>query len=118
LHAIQLAASSLDPTKNDVFFELITVEGFLFAALSISTTLASGDRFGATTWGPPWLLAVVSAVFLSAVAVAAALAWVDLFAGGAWPHQWDRRLEAIGLLLAVVAQPMISIVLAVGVVKG
>ena len=118
MHTLQLAASSPGLSKSDVFIALVTVEGLLFAALSISATLASGDKFGAKTLGPPWVLAVVSAVVLTLVAVAVVLGWIDLFTGKAWPHHSDRQLEAIGLLLAIVAQPAIATVIAVGVVKG
>jgi hypothetical protein len=113
-----LSATSSDLTKNDVFIALVTVEGLLFAALSISATLASGSKFGAPTWGPPWVLAVASAIVLIVVAVAVLLAWIDLFTGHAWPHHSDRQIEAIGLLVAIVAQPTLAAVIAVGVVKG
>jgi hypothetical protein len=118
VHAIQLAAGSSELTKNDVFIALVTVEGLLFAALSISATLAGGEAIRARTWGPPWLLSVVSAVILVLVALAVVLAWADLFGGGAWPHHSDRQLEALGLLLAIVAQPGVAIVIAVGIVSG
>ena len=101
-----------------MFIALVTVEGLLFAALSISATLSSGDGLGASTWGPAWLLSVIAAAILVFVAATGVLAWVDLFGGGAWPHHSDRQLEALGLLLAIVAQPVVAIMIAVGVVIG
>jgi hypothetical protein len=117
LHALALA-TGMGPTKADVFIALVTVEGLIFAALSISATLAGGGALGAKTLGPPPTLAVISAILLVLVATAAAFAWFDLFAGPAWSGSSDRAVETIGLLLAIVAQPVIAWVIALGLVYG
>ncbi len=113
-----LAAAEPVIAKSDVLLALVTVEGLLFAALSISATMASGGTFGAKTLGPPWLLAVISAAILGLVSAAAVLSWIDLFGGSNWPSSSDRLFEALGLLLAIVAQPAVAIIIAVGLVKN
>lgn len=120
MHAGQLSTWVIvaDPSKTDMLVALVTVEGLLFAALSISATLAGGGTFGAKTLGPPWLLAVMSAVLLCLVAVGVFVSWIDLFGGGAWPRSIDRKIEAIGLLIAILAQPGIAVVIACGLVRG
>ncbi len=121
-HAAQLIAGAhlrLEPiTGSDVFIALVTAEGLLFAALSISATLAGSSEFGARVVGPPWLLSVLAALLLGAVAVAAVFSWSETFAGRAWSHSVDRDIEAFGLLCAIVSQPLIAILIAAGLARG
>ena len=118
IHAGAATVVAGGPDKTDVFIALVTVEGLVFAALSISATLSAGGRFGSKTIGPPWLLSVISAALLVCIAWAAIAAWADLFAGAAWSTSSDRVVETIGLLLAIVGQPAIAIIIAIGVACG
>ncbi len=97
---------------------LLTTEGLLFAALSISVGLAARSTFGPRTVLPPAALAYVAAVVLATVAAAAVLAWTDLFGGDCWPGGWNLRLESLALLFAIVVQPLIALLIALGLSRG
>ena len=97
---------------------LLTTEGLLFAALSISVSLAGSSTFAPKTVVRPVTLAFMAAGLLVAVAVGAALAWTDLFLGGHWPASNNARIEAAALALAIVGQPVIAVLLALGVWRG
>src|SRR4051812_26402655 len=97
---------------------LLTTEGLLFAALSISVSLSASSTFGAKTVVSPAALAFVAAAVLTVVAAAAALAWVQLFSGAHWPSSLNTRLEVLALLFAIVVQPAIALVIALGIWRG
>jgi hypothetical protein len=114
-----VAATTPDTfTKGNMLSALLTTEGLLFAALSISVSLSGSSTFGPKTIIPPTALAFVAAGILSVVAIAAGFAWVDLFAGDKWPAGSDARVEALALLFAIVAQPVIALVIALGIWRG
>jgi hypothetical protein len=93
---------------------LLTTEGLLFAALAVGVALSASSTFGARTVVPPAALAFVAASVLGVVGIAAVLAWTDLFLASSVSSSWNRRLEAGGLLLAIVAQPLVALLVAVG----
>ena len=68
---------------------LLTVEGLLFAALSVSVSLSGSSTFGPKTIVPPAVLAFVAAGVLVLVAAAAVFAWTDVLAGERWPSGWS-----------------------------
>lgn len=105
-------------TKAGLLSALLTTEGLLFAALSISVSLSGSSTFGPKTIVRPVTLAFMAAGVLAVVATAAALTWTDLFVGDRWPGGWNSRLEALALIFAIVAQPLIALVLAVGIWRG
>ncbi len=103
-------------TKSDVFIALVTAEGLLFAALAVSASIAGSEgTFGPKTLGKPWMLAAVATVLLLVVAVGAVLAWADLFTGSNWSTSSDRIGEAIALLVAIAAQPVVALIIAIGI---
>lgn len=109
-------ATSEAATKSDVLIALITAEGLLFAALSVSASIAGSSEFGPKTLGPDWLLSALAAVLLILIAFATVLAWADVFAGSSWSTSSDRVIEALGLLLAIVSQPVIATMIALGII--
>lgn len=111
------AASANGLTDFGVLSLLLTTASLLFAALTLSASLSAGSSlaFGARTSVPPAALAFTAAGVLSTVAAAAVLAWTDLFLGSDWPSGWNGRLEAVALLVAIVAQPSIALLIAVGI---
>lgn len=66
----------------------------------------------------PATLAFVAAGVLAAVGAGAVLAWTDLFLGTNWPAGWNGRLGAISLLLAIVAQPVVAVLIAIGISRN
>lgn len=105
-------------TKGEVLLALVTVEGLVFAALSVTAALASGSSFGSKTLGPSWVLSLVASALLVLIAVPTILAWCDLFAGSGWSTSTDRCIEVLALLLAIVAQPAIAVLISWGLVKN
>jgi hypothetical protein len=94
---------------------LLTTEGLLFAALTIGVSLATGSMHGSRTIVRPAALAASAAIVLGVLGTAAVAAWSDLFLGANWPDGWNHRLEAGALLVAIVAQPLIALVITIGV---
>jgi hypothetical protein len=105
-------------TKFGVLSLLLTTEGLLFAALTVGVSLSASSTFGSRTVVAPALLGFIAAGVLAAVGAAAALAWADLFLAPAWPSKLPGQVEAFVLLLAIVAQPLIALLAAVGVWRG
>ena len=105
-------------TRAGLLSALLTTEGLLFAALSISVSLSGASTFGPKAVVRPVILAFIAAGVLATVAVAGVLAWTDLFLGDHWPASANVRLEVIALLFAIVAQPLIALILAVGIWRG
>jgi hypothetical protein len=118
IHLYIACAAESAFTKASLLSTLLTTEGLLFAALSVSISLSGASLFGSRTVVPPAALACTAAAVLVAVATAAVLAWTDLFLGAHWPGGWNARLEAAALLFAIVGQPVIALFLAVGVWRG
>jgi hypothetical protein len=121
LRLVDIAAVAASPTgltKLGLLALLLTTEGLLFAALTVGVSLSASSTFGPRTVIPPAALAFIAAGLLALVGTAAVLAWTDLFLGNNWPAAWNGRLEAIGLLLAIVAQPLIALLVALGVWRG
>lgn len=104
--------------KKDMLAALLTTEGLLFTALSFAVALAGASQFGPKTIVKPWKFALGSTAVLTTVAAAAVLAWADLFGGRGWPGSMSGKLEALGLLGAIIAQPAISLIVSLGIWKG
>jgi hypothetical protein len=105
-------------TKFSLFSALLTMEGLLFAGLTVSVTLSAAAPFGRQIAIRPAVLAFGAALLVGVVALAAVLAWTDLFLGANWPHGLNGRIEAVALLLAIVAPPIIALALAIGILRG
>jgi hypothetical protein len=98
---------------SDALLSLLTVETLLFAALGIAASFAAGE--GSRVRNMPVSGEVLggAAVFvLALVALGAVMAWGNVFLP--FPHPADRIIIAGSLLLAIIAQPVIAVLLAVG----
>lgn len=113
-----LVASTTGIAKPGLLMLLLSTEGLLFAALTVSVSLAASSTFGPRTVVAPEALAFIATGILAIVGAAAALAWTDLFVGSNWPSGWNSRFETIALLFAIVAQPLVALLIAVGIWRG
>jgi hypothetical protein len=118
VHFDAVAASPSGLTKLGLLSLLLTTEGLLFAALTVGVSLSARAKFAPPTVVPAPVLAFIAAGVIATVGAAAVLAWTDLFLGGHWPLGWNGRLEAIALLVAIAAQPLIALLIAVGIWRG
>lgn len=113
-----VAASARGLTKLGLLALLLTTEGLLFAALTVGVSLSASSVFGPSTVVRPATLAFIAAGLIALVGAGAVLAWTDLFLGSGWPSGWNGPLEAIALLCAIVAQPLVALLIAVGIWRG
>jgi hypothetical protein len=98
-------ASALEP--KDVLANALVLESLIFVAFTFSYTLAQpvqGGRhpFFAQGWFG-WVIVLV----IAAVAAAAGAAWWQLYHPN-WPDDPAEWVEAIGLALGIVAQPVFA----------
>ena len=119
LAAAHAASTAVDPgfTKANVLTTYVTMESLLFAGLSAAIALSATGTLGRKTPIEPWIVATIATVLLLVIAAGAVLAWWDLFGGRSWPASCNRRFEAIGLLLGIVAMPLIAAAIARNVAK-
>lgn len=110
-----VATSAVGITEPQILAALLTIEGLLFAALSISVSLTAGSTFGRRTPISPRWLAVSAVLVLVVVAAGATLSWSQLFCGANWPHSLWGQLEALALLVAICAPPLLAVLITVGV---
>ncbi|MDF2146759.1 hypothetical protein [Knoellia sp. p5-6-4] len=97
---------------------LLTVEGFLLAVISLAVTLGTpGRRRPAGTPIPPSAIAWCAAGLAIVVAVGALSAWLGMYTGDTW-LPFPQLVIAASLLLAVVAQPVIAVLMAMGLRSG
>lgn len=91
---------------------LLTVEGFMFAAISLAVTLSAPNpkRQQRHPRLDPERLLMGASLSLCAVAVGAVTAWASLFVGGDW-QGLAHAVEGVALLAGVVVQPVIAVLL-------
>ena len=104
-------------SEANVLSTYVTMESLLFAGLSAAIALSAVGALARKTPVKPWLVARVTAVILAVVATGAALAWWDLFGGADWPRGVNRKVEAVGILLGILAQPSIAIAISFNVMR-
>lgn len=91
---------------------LLATEGFLLAAVALSINLASPGQPRARRQIVSFsVLTKWAAIALAAAAVGASSAWIGLFVGGEY-EGLRRAIVAGGLGCAIVAQPIIALLLA------
>jgi len=100
-------------TKTDAFTALLTVEGLLFTAFSVVFALGSTAPVARRLKMPAWVVGMVAAVALLGVSVAAFAGWLSLFASP-WPRSATRGIEAVGLLIGLIAPPVFAMATAYG----
>jgi len=110
-----LASAPIKPNLLPVF---LTTEGLLFAALTVGVSLTASSTFGHRPAVSPAVLAFVAAGVLTVVAIAAGLAWTDRFTGSTWPADWSGRFQATALLFAIAVQPVVALLVALGIARS
>lgn len=98
-------------SHGDVLGLLLGVEGFLFAAITLAVTLAGPNQPARKyeSLKPKVLLLGVSATLLL-VGTGAFVSWGGLYLGGEWAGM-PNAVEAVALLIAIVAQPVFAFLL-------
>jgi len=94
---------------------LLTVESLIFAALGVGVAVTAAVPGGRSPYLASGKLARRIALALTAVAFAAGTAWWQVFMRPTHPHGFFAWSEAIGVAIAVVAQPYFGWRLALGV---
>jgi hypothetical protein len=113
---IENATSTNGFTDSAALALLLTTESLLFAALSVSVTLAQPVAGGR----PPFLargrLGIVIALVLTVVAVGGLSAWLDVFSDP-WPDGFRDIAVAVGLGAGIVGQALFAWVIVIFVRK-
>lgn len=114
LIAARATAASGGFSAAESLTTLLTTESLLFAAFSAGVVLtAPTTRPKRITPKNANLLAFGCVGVLAAVAVAAALAWWQVF-GDNWTGASMRTLEALGIAIGIAAQPIVALIVALG----
>jgi hypothetical protein len=107
------AQASAEFGPGEMLAALLGVEALLLAAVGISVSLAVASKLGSKWKVKPATFAFGNTVILTLITIGAGFLWARLFAGSAWPDGCELRVGAIALALAVVAPPVISLVLSI-----
>jgi sterol desaturase/sphingolipid hydroxylase (fatty acid hydroxylase superfamily) len=100
-------------TDANALATLLTVEGLLFAAVSVALSLSNpGSRVRDTPIAPK-TLGYLAATFLSLVAFGALMAWWTIFAVD-WPCGFRNSVIALTIGIAIVGQPAFAWAIALG----
>ncbi len=102
-----------DFTDANALASLLTVEGLLFAALSLAASLSTPGSRVRSLPVKAHHLGYIAAGFLTVVAVGAGAAWWTLFALD-WPGTFRGDAVAIALAAAIIGQPALSWAAALG----
>lgn len=105
-------------TAANMLAALLGAEGLLFAALSISVALSATSKLGKAWTVRPTALGFISAGVLTAIAVGAVFAWINLFTGSCWPSDRDLQIAALAIVVAIVSPPVISLIIAINVKRA
>lgn len=113
------AADEATVSHGDTLSLLLSVEGFMFAAISLAVTLGAPDQRRQPKFPKlkPEKLLLGAVASLSLVAVGALASWVLLFTGGSY-RGLAVALEAGALLVGILAQPVIALLLALAARRG
>jgi hypothetical protein len=93
---------------------LLTVESLIFAALGVGVAVTASVPGGRSPYLAQGKLARRIALALTAVAFAAGTAWWQVFMEPSQPHGFFGWTQAVGVAIAVVAQPYFGWRLALG----
>ena len=110
---INVAAEADSLSNGDLLTLLLSVEGFMFAAITLAVTLNAPDPKRQRKYPKLKVEALLLGAVgtLSFVGVGALSAWSLIFTGGAYRGHAEA-VGALALLLGVVAQPVIALLLA------
>jgi hypothetical protein len=109
---VKLAVSGL--SHMQALTDLLTVESLIFAALGIGVAVTAAVPGGRSPYLTQGKLARRIALTLTAVAVAAGTAWWQVFMRPVHPNGFFAWSQAVGVAIAVVAQPYFAWRLALG----
>lgn len=117
-HAFGLAnGSTSDLGPVDALSTLLTTESLLLAVVGVAVTLATpGQVRNPRLPVRPGVLAGIAVGVLSLVGVGAVFAWGQIYLGGALRPLPDLVI-AVALLVAIVAEPVLAVLLALGIRK-
>ncbi|MCW2667748.1 MAG: hypothetical protein JWN57_2710 [Frankiales bacterium] len=107
------AAETASLSHGDSLGLLLSVEGFMFAAITLAVALGASDQMRQTRHPrlEPEKLLLGAAAALCLVGAGAATAWASIFTGGDYRGHAEAA-EATALLVAVLGQPVIAVLLA------
>jgi hypothetical protein len=107
------AAETASLSHGDSLGLLLSVEGFMFAAITLAVTLGASDQKRQSKHPrlDPERLLLGAAAALCFVGAGAATAWASIFTGGDYRGHAEA-VEAVALLVAVLGQPVIAVLLA------
>lgn len=108
-----LTATAAAPLSHgDVLSQLLGVEGFLFAAISLAVTLSTPNQVRRPQYPrlKPEKLLLWAVAVLAIVGLGALVAWGGLYLGDDWVGI-PTFVEGAALLIAVVAQPIVALLL-------
>jgi hypothetical protein len=93
---------------------LLSTESLLFAALNVGIAFGQRTSRGTSRRLSGRGLALIAAGLIAVVAVGAAAAWWRIF-GAPWRHDFSTGLQALCLLVAIVAEPVVAFLIATNV---
>jgi len=94
-------------TDANLFAALLTLEGLAFAVVTTAIALSNqSGRVRKLVITPP-IMAKTAASLVTALAVAATLAWAEIF-GRDFPDRWLSAVGAIVILGAIIAQAFLA----------
>jgi hypothetical protein len=113
LIAVAAAAEAASLTHGDTLTLLLGVEGFMFAAITLAVTLNAPDQRRQPRHPKlrPEELLLGAVAALALVGCGALVSWGALFVGGSY-RGLAVALEAGGLLVGILAQPVTALLLA------
>ena len=92
---------------------LFRSESLLFAVLGVALNLLAPTTWGRSlSKGTIFAVSLIAVLAIAAVAAAAGMAWAQVFLDP-WPQSWLRRLEACGIFVGIVAQPIFALFFAI-----
>lgn len=106
-----LPATNVGLEAKDVLANALVLESLIFVAFSFSLALARPARGGRHPFFALGLFAWLVVLVIAAVGAAAGAAWWDLY-HTAWPGQTVGWIQACGLAVGIVAQPLFAAVIA------
>jgi hypothetical protein len=106
-------ASPAEFGAGELLAALLGAESLLLAAVGISVSLAAGSKLGSKWVVKPAKFAFGNTAILALITVGAGFVWAKLFGGSAWPPGCEMRVGALALALAIIAPPIISLVLSI-----
>lgn len=109
---VALAVSTVNAgiSHKDALVDALTLEGLIFVAFTFAFTLAGWSERGRHPFFAQGWFGWCVVFAIAAVAAAAGAAWWGIYSPS-WPTEALSRLEAGGLALGIVVQPIFAAVI-------